>query len=127
NNFDIILCDIKMPKLDGIEVLDKAIEAGVETPFIMISAHGTIESAVDATKKGANDFIPKPPDLNRMLVSIRNAMDKKNLVTETKVLKKKINESFEIIGNSAPIQVIHKTIDKVAPTEARVFITGPNG
>lgn len=127
NSYDIVLCDIKMPKMDGIEVLDKAIAAGIDTPFIMVSAHGTIESAVDATKKGAFDFISKPPDLNRLLVSIRNAMDKKNLVTETKVLKKKINKSFEIIGKSEPIETIHKTIDKVAPTEARVFITGPNG
>ena len=127
NSYDIILCDIKMPKMDGVEVLDKAIAAGIETPFIMVSAHGTIESAVDATKKGAYDFIPKPPDLNRLLVSIRNAMDKKNLVTETKVLKKKINKAYEIIGTSAPIQQIYKTIEKVAPTEARVFITGPNG
>ncbi len=127
NTYDIILCDIKMPKMDGVEVLDKAIAAGIDTPFIMISAHGTIESAIDATRKGAYDFIPKPPDLNRLLVSIRNAMDKKNLVNETKVLKKKINKSFEIIGNSEALKVIHKTIDKVAPTEARVFITGPNG
>ncbi len=127
NSYDIILCDIKMPKMDGVEVLDKAIAAGIETPFIMVSAHGTIESAVDATRKGAYDFIPKPPDLNRLLVSIRNAMDKKNLVTETKVLKKKINKAYQIIGTSAPIQQIYKTIEKVAPTEARVFITGPNG
>ncbi len=127
NSYDIVLCDIKMPKMDGVEVLDKAIAAGIDTPFIMVSAHGTIESAVDATKKGAYDFIPKPPDLNRLLVSIRNAMDKKNLVTETKVLKKKINKSFEIIGQSEAIETIHKTIDKVAPTEARIFITGPNG
>jgi len=127
NTFDIVLCDIKMPKMDGVEVLDRAIEAGIETPFIMISAHGTIESAIDATRKGAYDFIPKPPDLNRLLVSIRNAMDKKKLVHETKVLKKKINKSHEIIGNSEPLKIIHKTIEKVAPTEARVFITGPNG
>lgn len=127
NNFDVVLCDIKMPKMDGIEVLEKAMEAGVDTPFIMISAHGTIENAVEATKKGAYDFVPKPPDLNRLLITIRNAMDKGNLVTETKVLKKKISKTFDIIGESAPIQLIHKTIDKVAPTEARVFVTGPNG
>ena len=127
NNYDVVLCDIKMPKMDGIEVLEKAMEAGVDTPFIMISAHGTIENAVEATKKGAYDFVPKPPDLNRLLITIRNAMDKGNLVTETKVLKKKISKTFDIVGQSAPIQQIHKTIDKVAPTEARVFVTGPNG
>jgi two-component system nitrogen regulation response regulator NtrX len=127
NHFDVVLCDIKMPKMDGIEVLEKAMEAGVDTPFIMISAHGTIENAVEATKKGAYDFVPKPPDLNRLLITIRNAMDKGHLVTETKVLKKKISKTFDIIGQSEPIQRIHKTIDKVAPTEARVFVTGPNG
>lgn len=126
-NYDIILCDIKMPKMDGMEVLEKAVEAGVETQFIMVSAHGTIETAVEATKKGAFDFIQKPPDLNRLLLTIRNALDKKNLVSETKVLRKKISRTFEIIGESEAIQQVKLTIDKVAPTEARVLITGPNG
>ena len=126
-NYDIILCDIKMPKMDGMEVLEKAVEAGVDTQFIMVSAHGTIETAVEATKKGAFDFIQKPPDLNRLLLTIRNALDKKNLVSETKVLRKKISRTFEIIGESEAIQQVKLTIDKVAPTEARVLITGPNG
>ncbi|MFN3404123.1 MAG: sigma-54-dependent transcriptional regulator [Cytophagaceae bacterium] len=127
NDYDLVLCDIKMPKMDGIEVLEKAFELGKETQFIMISAHGTIETAVEATKKGAFDFIPKPPDLNRLLVSVRNALDKSVLVTETKSLKKKITKTFDILGKSAAIENVRKTIDKVAPTDARVFVTGPNG
>ncbi|MGK7395359.1 MAG: sigma-54-dependent transcriptional regulator [Candidatus Cyclobacteriaceae bacterium M3_2C_046] len=127
NDYDIVLCDIKMPKMDGIEVLEKASELGMDTQFIMISAHGTIETAVEATKKGAFDFIQKPPDLNRLLLTIRNALDKSNLVTETKVLKKRILKSFDIIGESEAIQNVKRTIEKVAPTEARVMITGPNG
>jgi two-component system, NtrC family, nitrogen regulation response regulator NtrX len=127
NEYDIVLCDIKMPKMDGIEVLEKAMEAGRDTQFIMISAHGNIETAVEATKKGAYDFIQKPPDLNRLLLTLRNALDKSNLLTETKFLKKKISKTFDIIGESKAIQHVHKTIDKVAPTDARVFITGPNG
>ncbi|MCX2745821.1 sigma-54 dependent transcriptional regulator [Mangrovivirga sp. M17] len=127
NDYDIVLCDIKMPKMDGMEVLTKALELGKDTQFIMISAHGTIETAVDATKKGAFDFISKPPDLNRMLVSIRNALDKSNLVTETKTLKKKIAKKYDMIGTSEPMEEIKETIEKVAPTDARVLITGPNG
>jgi two-component system nitrogen regulation response regulator NtrX len=127
NEYDIVLCDIKMPKMDGMEVLEKAMEAGIDTQFIMVSAHGNIETAVEATKKGAYDFIQKPPDLNRLLLTLRNALDKSNLVTETKFLKKKIAKTFDIIGESKAIQHVHKTIDKVAPTDARVFITGPNG
>jgi two-component system, NtrC family, nitrogen regulation response regulator NtrX len=127
NEYDLVLCDIKMPKMDGIEVLEKAMEAGIDTQFIMVSAHGNIETAVEATKKGAYDFIQKPPDLNRLLLTLRNALDKSNLVTETKTLKKKISKTFDIIGESKAIQHVHKTIDKVAPTDARVFITGPNG
>jgi DNA-binding NtrC family response regulator len=127
NSYDIILCDIKMPKMDGIEVLEKAAEEGIDTQFIMVSAHGTIETAVEATKKGAFDFIQKPPDLNRLLLTIRNALDKKTLVTETKVLRKKIARSNQIIGDSPAIQQVKNTIEKVAPTEARVLITGPNG
>lgn len=126
-DFDLVLCDIKMPKMDGIEVLDKILSLGKDLQVIMISAHGSIETAVDATKKGAFDFISKPPDLNRLLLTVRNALDKSNLVTETKVLKKKISKTFEILGDSPAISEVKKTIEKVAPTEARVFITGPNG
>jgi len=127
NQYDAVLCDIKMPKLDGIELLDKVVEAGIDVPFIMISAHGTIETAVDATKKGAYDFIQKPPDLNRLLLTVRNALDKSTLQTETKRLKKKINKAFDIVGDSAAITDIKQTIEKVAPTDARVLITGENG
>ena len=125
--YDIALCDIKMPKLDGIEVLDKAQEVAPELPFIMISAHGSIETAVDAVKKGAYDFIQKPPDLNRLLITVRNALDKSSLVTETKVLKKKISKTYDIVGESPSIKEVKDTIAKVAPTEARVMITGDNG
>lgn len=124
---DAVLCDIKMPKMDGIELLEKAVAAEMDAPFIMISAHGTIETAVDATKKGAYDFIQKPPDLNRLLLTVRNALDKSNLQTETKRLKKKISKEFAMIGESAGMQEIKRTIEKVAPTDARVLITGENG
>lgn len=127
NNFDAVLCDIKMPKMDGITLLERAIEEGVDTPFIMISAHGTIETAVDATKKGAFDFIEKPPDLNRVLLAVRNAVERESLVKETKVLKRKIARSNSIIGESDSIAKVFETIEKVAPSEARVLITGPNG
>lgn len=125
--YDIALCDIKMPKLDGIEVLEKVQEIDTEVQFIMISAHGSIETAVDAVKKGAYDFIQKPPDLNRLLITLRNALDKSSLVTETKVLKKKISKTFDIVGESQGIMDVKETISKVAPTEARVMITGNNG
>ncbi len=125
--FDLVLCDIKMPKMDGIEVLDQAKALDRSPQFIMISAHGSIETAVEATKKGAFDFIPKPPDLNRLLLTVRNALDKKNLVTETKVLKKKLSKKFDMVGESAAILHVKQTIEKVAPTDARVLITGPNG
>ena len=127
NSYDIVLCDIKMPKMDGMELLEKIKDTDINSQFIMISAHGTIETAVEATKKGAYDFITKPPDLNRMLLTIRNAMEKSNLVTETKVLKKRILKSYDIIGESEAIQNVKQTIEKVAPTDARVLITGPNG
>ena len=127
NDYDAVLCDIKMPKMDGMEVLEKAMELGKDTQFIMISAHGTIETAVDATKKGAFDFIEKPPELNRLLLSVRNALDKSNLVTETKVLRKKVSKKYDIIGDSGALGKVKETIAKVAPTEARVLITGPNG
>jgi len=116
-----------MPKLTGMEVLQKVIEEGIDCPFIMISAHGTIETAVEATKIGAFDFIQKPPDLNRLLLALRNALDKSSLVTETKVLRKKISRTFDIIGESEKIKEVKEAIAKVAPTEARVLITGPNG
>jgi two-component system nitrogen regulation response regulator NtrX len=125
--YDIALCDIKMPEIDGIEVLEKAHELDHMPQFIMISAHGTIETAVEATKKGAFDFIQKPPDLNRLLVTLKNALDKSNLVQETKVLKKKIGKSSDIIGESKAIIELKETIEKVGPTEARILITGQNG
>ena len=126
-SYDLVLCDIKMPKLDGIEFLQKAGEFNPDTPIIMISGHGNIETAVEAVKKGAYDYISKPPDLNRLLITIRNAMDKSSLVTETKVLKRKVSKVQEMIGRSSPIQKIKDTIDKVAPTDARILITGDNG
>ncbi|MCU0352631.1 MAG: sigma-54 dependent transcriptional regulator [Cytophagales bacterium] len=126
-SYNVALCDIKMPKMDGVEVLTRAKEQGVEAQFIMISAHGTIETAVECTKKGAYDFISKPPDLNRLLVTLRNALDKSTLVTETKVLRRKVTKGSEIIGESEGIRRVKETIGKVAPTEARVLITGPNG
>src|SRR3989339_387576 len=126
-NFDLVLCDIKMPKIDGIEFLQKAKEINADVPIIIISGHGNIETAVDAVKKGAFDYISKPPDLNRLLITIRNAMDKNSLVKETKVLKKKVADIQEIIGQSAPIIKIKETIEKVASTDARVLVTGENG
>jgi DNA-binding NtrC family response regulator len=125
--YDVVLCDIKMPKVDGIEFLQRATESNSDIPIIMISGHGNIETAVEAVKKGAYDYISKPPDLNRLLITIRNAMDKSSLVTETKVLKRKVSKVQEMIGGSSPIERIKETIDKVAPTDARVLITGENG
>jgi two-component system nitrogen regulation response regulator NtrX len=125
--YDVVLCDIKMPKLDGIEFLQKAGESNPDVPIIMISGHGNIETAVEAVKKGAYDYISKPPDLNRLLITIRNAMDKSSLVTETKVLKRKVSRVQEMIGASSPIKKIKDTIEKVAPTDARILITGENG
>jgi two-component system nitrogen regulation response regulator NtrX len=125
--YDVILCDIKMPKMDGIEVLDKITQSYGDIPVVMISGHGTIETAVEAVKKGAFDFIAKPLDLNRLLVTIRNAMDKSTLVTEAKVLKKKVNKTFDMIGQSKAIVQIQEMIERVAPTDARVLITGGNG
>lgn len=125
--YDVVLSDIKMPKMDGITLLDTIIKKGIDTQIIMISAHGTIDTALDATRKGAFDFIEKPPDLNRVLLSIRNALNKKDLVTETKILRKKVSKKYDIIGESNAIKKVKETIAKVAPTEARVLITGPNG
>ncbi len=125
--YDIVLCDIKMPKLDGIEFLEKAKEINGDVPVIMISGHGNIDTAVEAVKKGAFDYISKPPDLNRLLITLRNAVDKQSLVTETKVLKRKVSKVQEMIGESEPIKKIKETIEKVAPTDARILITGENG
>jgi len=125
--FDLVLCDIKMPKMDGLEVLQQIMQLQPDVPVIMISGHGTIETAVDAVKKGAFDFIAKPPDLNRLLITIRNALDKNTLVKETRVLKKKVQRVQDIIGNSEGIAKIKSTIEKVAPTDARVLVTGENG
>ena len=129
--YDVVFCDIKMPKMDGLEVLERARTLAPDATFIMMSAHGNIELAVEATKKGAFDFLPKPPDLNRLLVTVRNALDKGKLVTETQTLKKKLattsKASSEMIGTSAALGAVRKAIEKVAPTDARVLITGPNG
>ncbi len=126
-NYDVVLCDIKMPKMDGLEFLEKSKIINSDVPVIMISGHGNIDTAVDAVKKGAFDYISKPPDLNRLLITLRNALDKQILVTETKVLKRKVGKALEMVGNSAPINKIKDTIEKVAPTDARILITGENG
>ena len=126
-DFDLVLCDIKMPKMDGVEVLQKAREISVNVPFIMLTGHGNVSTAVEAMKSGAHDFISKPPDLNRLLTAVRNALQIKNLVYENKNLKKRIAKKYEIIGDSEQINEIHNLIDKVAPTDARVLITGENG
>ena len=124
--YDAILCDIKMPDMDGIEVLEQ-VKATSDIPVIMISGHGTIDSAVDAIKKGAFDFIQKPPDLNRLLITVRNALDKQNLSTENKALKKVVSRQNEMVGKSAPMMEVRDMIEKVAATNARVLITGENG
>ena len=125
--FDLILCDIKMPKMDGLEVLEQAKKSGISTPFIMLTGHGNVETAVHAMKVGAYDFIPKPPDLNRLLISVRNAIASKHLIKENVRLKKKIAKKYDIIGEATPIKKVLDLIDKVAPTQARILITGPNG
>jgi two-component system nitrogen regulation response regulator NtrX len=127
NDFDVILCDVKMPGIDGMELLEKVQAFRPEIPMVMISGHGNVEMAIDSTKKGAYDFITKPPDLNRLLITLRNAIDRNNLVIETKVLKRKVAKTFDIIGETPAISKIKETIEKVAPTEARVLITGENG
>jgi DNA-binding NtrC family response regulator len=127
NEYDVVILDIKMPKMDGMEVMEEVSKVGVDVPIIMLSGHGNIDTAVEAVKKGAYDYISKPPDLNRLLITIRNAMEKSTLVTETKVLKKKVSKTRDIIGESDTIRKIKETIEKVAPTEARVLVTGDNG
>ncbi len=127
NDYDLVLCDIKMSRMDGMEVLSEGLAIKPDLPFIMISGHGTVETAVEASKKGAFDFISKPPDLNRLLITVRNALDRGSLVTEAKVLKRKVAKVRPILGGSQPIAKIKETIERVAPTDARVLITGANG
>ena len=127
NDFDLILCDIKMPKMDGVEVLEKTKKIKPEIPMVMISGHGDLDTAVNTMRLGAFDYISKPPDLNRLLNTVRNALDKKVLVVENKRLKKKVSKNYEMIGNSSAIAHIKEIIEKVADTDARVLITGPNG
>ncbi|MBT4222264.1 MAG: sigma-54-dependent Fis family transcriptional regulator [Cryomorphaceae bacterium] len=126
-SFDLVLCDIKMPKVDGIELLQRTRKTNLTLPFIMLTGHGNIETAVESMKLGAYDFISKPPDLNRLINSVRNALEKKELVTENKILRQKVAKKYEIIGNSKSIMEIHAIIDKVAQTDARVLITGESG
>jgi DNA-binding NtrC family response regulator len=126
-HYDLAFCDIKMPKMDGMELLQKARGSGLSTTFIMISAHGTMQLAVEAIKAGAYDFLPKPPDLNRLLITLRNALDKNTLVRETRTLKKKVSKKYEMVGESPALTAVKEMIDKVGPTDARVLITGPNG
>jgi two-component system, NtrC family, nitrogen regulation response regulator NtrX len=125
--YDLILCDIKMPKMDGVEVLEAVKKIKPEIPMVMISGHGDLETAINTMRLGAFDYISKPPDLNRLLNTVRNALDKKQLVVENKILKKKVSKNYEMIGDSEAINHIKTMIDKVAPTDARVLITGPNG
>jgi len=126
-DYDLVLCDIKMPKMDGVEVLEAATKIKPEIPFIMISGHGDLDTAVNTMRMGAFDYISKPPDLNRLLTTVRNALDRKELVVENKKLKKKVSKNYEMIGESNEITLIKDMIEKVAPTDARVLITGPNG
>ena len=127
DSYDLVLCDIKMPKVDGIELLQRTRKTNSTIPFIMLTGHGNIETAVESMKLGAYDFISKPPDLNRLINSVRNALEKKELIVENKILRKKVAKKYKIIGNSKSIMEIHEMIDKVAKTEARVLITGESG
>ncbi|AZQ58795.1 sigma-54-dependent Fis family transcriptional regulator [Maribacter sp. MJ134] len=127
NDYDLVLCDIKMPKMDGVEVLEAARKIKPEIPFIMISGHGDLDTAVNTMRLGAFDYISKPPDLNRLLTTVRNALDRKELVVENKILKKKVSKNYEMVGESQEIEAIKDMIEKVAPTDARVLITGSNG
>lgn len=126
-DYDLVLCDIKMPKMDGVEVLEAVKKIKPEIPFVMISGHGDLETAINTMRLGAFDYISKPPDLNRLLNTVRNALDRKVLVVENKMLKKKVSKNYEMVGNSEPVNHIKEIIEKVAPTDARVLITGPNG
>jgi DNA-binding NtrC family response regulator len=126
-DYDLVLCDIKMPKMDGEELLEAVKKIKPEIPIVMISGHGDMETAINTMRLGAFDYISKPPDLNRLLNTVRNALDKKQLVVENKILKKKVSKNYEMIGNSEPINHIKQMIEKVAQTDARVLITGPNG
>ncbi|MES2747071.1 MAG: sigma-54 dependent transcriptional regulator, partial [Bacteroidota bacterium] len=126
-DYDLVLCDIKMPKMDGEELLEAVKKIKPEIPIVMISGHGDMETAINTMRMGAFDYISKPPDLNRLLNTVRNALDKKQLVVENKILKKKVSKNYEMIGNSEPINHIKQMIEKVAQTDARVLITGPNG
>ena len=125
--YDLAFCDIKMPKMDGMEVLEKAKQKNISCPFVMISAHGTTEMAVDALRMGAYDFLQKPPDLNRLLITVRNALDRQSLLKETKSLRKKVSRKYEMIGSSEALERVREMVEKVALTEARVLVTGPNG
>ena len=127
NDYDLALCDIKMPKMDGVEVLQSSKNIKPEVPFIMISGHGDLDTAVNTMRLGAFDYISKPPDLNRLLTTVRNALQKKELIVENKILKKKVSKSFQMVGESPEIAIIKEMIDKVAPTDARVLVTGGNG
>ncbi|WP_026713335.1 sigma-54-dependent transcriptional regulator [Flavobacterium daejeonense] len=127
NDYDLVICDIKMPKMDGVELLEEVKKIKVEIPIVMISGHGDMETAIQAMRLGAFDYISKPPDLNRLLNTVRNALDRKQLVVENKILKKKVSKNYEMIGESEAINHIKVMIDKVAQTEARVLVTGPNG
>jgi len=127
NDYDLVICDIKMPKMDGVELLEEVKKIKPEIPMVMISGHGDMETAIQAMRLGAFDYISKPPDLNRLLNTVRNALDRKQLVVENKILKKKVSKNYEMIGESEAINHIKVMIDKVAQTEARVLITGPNG
>jgi DNA-binding NtrC family response regulator len=126
-DFDLILCDIKMPKMDGLELLEATKKIKPDIPIVMISGHGDLETAVETMRHGAYDYISKPPDLNRLLNTVRNALDRKKLIKENKILKQRVDKKYEMIGHSDQIQDVKSVIDKVAPTEARVLITGPNG
>lgn len=126
-DYDLVLCDIKIPKMDGVEVLEAAKQLKPEVPFVMISGHGDLETAVNTMRLGAYDYISKPPDLNRLLNTVRNALDRKELVVENTILKKKVSKNYEMVGDSEAIMQIKDIIEKVAPTDARVLVTGPNG
>ncbi|WP_281237689.1 sigma-54-dependent transcriptional regulator [Flavobacterium praedii] len=127
NDYDLVLCDIKMPRMDGVELLEAVKKFDTEIPIVMISGHGDMETAINTMRMGAFDYISKPPDLNRLLNTVRNALDRKKLVVENKILKKKVNKKYQIIGESDAINLVKVMIDKVAKTDARVLITGPNG